>query len=224
MFVIAIAVIVNIVVVYSNDQYINSLQENLISLQSEVATLEQQNKMLFMLERMHLNIIIDYDSLKTKYPMGYFLFSTDNNIVIPSSHKIKSIFTVDWESSKIKSIDDSLIHIYLKSFYYHTNNVNFEHLHVILERFTGSIAFGIVMDKIGMFVELLEDKSDEIIYVIGFKPIHSTPKLMEPDPKIVKYIKENNNFGLLIRVDTNIRKHLKFEHWILASGWEQINK
>ena len=224
MFVIAVAVIFNIVVSYSNEQYINSMQESINNLQSEVATLEQQNKMLFMLERMHLNIIIDYDSLKLKYPLGYFLFSSDNNIVIPSSHLLKSVFTVDWDSSKIKSVDDSFIHIYFKSFFYHPNNITFEHLHVVLERYTGSVAFGIIMNKIGMFVELIDDQLDEIIYVIGFKAIPSSPRIMDPDPNVVNYINEHNIDGLLIRLDTNIREYLKIEHWILASGWKQVKK
>jgi len=86
MFVVAIAVILNIVVTYSSEQHIDSMQESISNLQSEVATLEQQNKMLFMLERMHLNIIIDYDSLKLKYPLGYFLFSSKPGVYFEPSH------------------------------------------------------------------------------------------------------------------------------------------
>ena len=191
----------------------------------ELATIVKQNKMLAMLERMQTLITTDYDVLSRKYPEGYFLFASKKYTVIPSTQKTKSKLTLNWADTKVGFIDEAFVHIILKEFFYHPKEIAVENLHVLLERKVGAVAEGIYFDKIGLYVELIDSKIDEIIYVIGFRKFVPLPIPRKPKPKKLKAITEDYKkvLGLpaiMAGIDTNIKKYITIKGFTITSGWE----
>lgn len=217
---IVIAVILNVTLVVNNERTINKRDSSIESLKAQVATLEKQNKMLSILERMQCYITSDYDELSKKYPEGYYLFASNKYTVIPSNPDEKAIFSLDWNTCKVAKITDSFLHIVLKSFTFLPNNIDIQNLNIVLERKVGSIADGIYMNNIGLFVELIDQRNDEIIYVIGFKKIDSIPKIRTLDSRVMAFISDNHIPRAKSALDTNIRKYIRIIDWTISSGWK----
>ena len=185
------------------------------------ADIKEQSKMF---ERMQSLYITDYDILSRKYPKGYYLFANNRYIVIPSSKEAKEQFTLDWSKSKVQFIDDSFIYLSLEHFYYHPNEIEVENLKIILDRTVGSTADGIYFNNIGLFVEILDDRTDEIIYVIGFKDVQSIPELREPNPQVEKFIHELGIGPLMSAINISDKKWVRIKDMTIASGWKITQK
>lgn len=163
----------------------------------------------------------DHKELSKKYPEGYYLFASKKYTTIPSNIDIYNNFSIDWKNCQVKRITDSFLYIYLKSFYYFRNKINFKNLHIVLERNIGSVAYGIFIDNIGFFVELLDKRKDEIIYVIGFRKVKSIPKKTKLDKKVVEFIKTSGIKGYsLPPLVINRSSGLIIEGLIISSGSE----
>jgi hypothetical protein len=147
---IALATILNVGLAYDNQKKGNHLQQTIDALNSKVATLENQNRQLSILERMQRYITTDYDVLSRKYPKGYFLFATNKYVVLPSRKDAKSSFTLDWSSSRVAFMDDSFIYITLKDFHYYPNEIKVENLNIVLQRKIGATADGIFFNGVGL--------------------------------------------------------------------------
>jgi hypothetical protein len=167
----------------------------------EVATLEGQKRTLAILERMQSVKRTDHDVLSKKYPEGYFLFASDRYTVIPPSEIVKDKLTLDWENTKVKFIDDRVVHVLLKELCYQPTKNIVRDLNVLLEREVGVIADGIFFDKVGLYVELLNDEADKLIYVIGFKkgePVTRSRKLKSSFKGYLKRLTPGLLFGPMV--------------------------
>lgn len=219
------AVISNVIVSINNEKTIKNSDDTIDNLTKQVATLENQNSILSILERMQSYISSDYRELSKKYPEGYYLFASNKYTVIPSNKGAETNFSLDWSSCKVKRITDSFLHIALKSFSYLPNNIDIQNLNIVLERKVGSVADGIFMNNIGLFVELLDEKKEEIIYVIGFRKVESIPKERKLDPRVTAFKKDAGIKGASVSaIDTNIRKYITLQDFTISSGWEIIDK
>ncbi|MEW6521167.1 MAG: hypothetical protein AB1461_17340 [Thermodesulfobacteriota bacterium] len=221
---IIIAVFINVIIAVNNESMIKNLNTTISNLTQKVATLENQNNILSILNRMASYISNDYESLSKKYPNGYYLFATNKYTIIPSNTDSAKNFTLDWENCKVNKITDSFLHIILKSFTYLPKNIKIEDLNIILERKVGTTADGIFMNHIGLFVELLDERKDELVYVIGFKMVEKIPEKRELDQK-VKIFKEFAGIkgALISAFDTNISEYITMKNFILTSGWKVVD-
>jgi hypothetical protein len=134
----------------------------------------------------------------------------------------KPDFSLDWENCRIAFIDDSFIDIALKNFHYYPNEIQVKNLDVVLERKIGAIADGIFFNNIGLFVELIDDRANEIIYVIGFKKVKSIPKTRDLDPEVQKFIKKQFGKPMISAINTNIQKYINIENFVISSGWKIV--
>ena len=216
----AAAIIPNMVVVWHSEKTGNKLTQTIADLKLEVATLENQNKQLIILERMQRYITTDHDTLARKYPKGYFLFAANKYTVIPSSKDALSSFTLDWDSSRIQLIDPLFIYITLKNFCYLPLDIIVQNLNIVLRRQVGAVAEGISFNNIGLYVELLDERAEDIIYVIGFRSVEAVPGLWDLEPDVQAFIKKIDYPGVAIRIDTNINKNITIQDWIICSGWK----
>ena len=115
--------------------------------------------------------------MEDRYPLGYFLFASDRqNNFIPFNKNRKPDFSFDWENCRVESVNDSIIKVVLKNFHYYPNEIQINNVGVILKREKGVVADGIFFDHIGLFVEIIDDRRDGIIYIIGFKKVKFIPK------------------------------------------------
>jgi hypothetical protein len=187
--------------------------------------LNSLDRRVSILEQLQAQTSTKKDELEKNYPSGYFLFAGDKHtIYIPSSQKAEKstrVFTLDWEDSGIMYVDDSFVNILLKSFHYYPNEIQVKNLDVVLERKIGAIADGIYFNNIGMFVELIDDKEDNMIYVIGFKPVKLIPKIRNPKPEVAAFLKKLRK-PIMSGIDTNIRKYVTIQDLAISSGWTTI--
>lgn len=218
---IIVAVVFNVMVSVQSEKNIINLNGTIGGLTKKVATLKNQNSILSILQRMASYISTDYGELSKKYPEGYYLFASNKYTVIPSNNDSENKFTLDWNSCEVKTITDSFLHIVLKSFLYRSRNILIEDLNIVLERKVGSFADGIVMNNIGMFVELIDERKDEIIYVIGFKKVETIPKRGKLDQRVEDFIAGFN--GVLIGPTIIDREDVVLFNLTIASGWEVID-
>ena len=225
--IIGVGLIIGSLFVYHGNKLNQQLSEKAVRgdiKESEKAIRSDIKEQINMLERMQNLNITNYDILSKKYPKGYYLFASNRYIIIPSSKEAKEQFTLDWSKSKVQFIDDSFIYLILEHFYYHPNEIEVENLRIILERKVGSTADGVYFNNIGLFVELLDDRTDEIIYVIGFKDVQSIPKLREPNPEVVKFNHKFDIGPLMSAINTSDKKWLRIKDMAIASGWKIIQK
>jgi hypothetical protein len=187
--------------------------------------IENLSRRISILEQLQGQASTKQVALETKYPTAYFLFASNKHtIYIPSPKKAEKtprIFALDWETSEIMYVDGSFVNILLKSFHYYPNEIQVNNLDIVLERRIGTIADGIYFNNIGMFVELLDDKDDGIIYVIGFKQVKLIPKKREPNPEVAAFIKKLGK-PIMSGIDTNIQKHIVINDLAISSGWTTI--
>lgn len=216
--------VVNIAVVFDTERTSVDLQETINGLTKKVASLENQNKELSILERMQRFITTDYDALSRKYPKGYFLFATNKYTVIPSNREIKSSFTLDWNSSKVRFMDADFVYIMLKEFHYQPKEIRIEDLNIVVRRKVGATADGIMFNGVGLFVEVLDERAEDLIYLIGFKRVGSTVKLWDLDPDVQAFMRKIGSPGPVLRIDTNTKKFITIRDWTVCSGWEPAKK
>lgn len=207
-----LSLFVNILIICMSEREIDTLHKT-------VATLENQNKELSILERMQRFITTDYDALSRKYPKGYFLFATNKYTVIPSNRDIKSSVTLDWNSSKVRFIDENFVYIILKEFRYHPNEIRVENLNIVVRRKVGATADGIIFDGVGLFVEVLDEREEDLIYLIGFKRVETAAKSWNLDSDVEAFFKKIGNPGVAARIDTNTKEYITIRDWIVCSGW-----
>lgn len=159
---------------------------------SSTKTMSKQSEQLTRgdLENMEKRLTeIFGDALEKKYPLGYFLFASDKHKdFIPLHKESKPDYSFDWKNCRIRSISDSIATITLKSFHYYPTEIQIKDVDVILERGTGAVASGIFFNHIGLFVEIIDDRRDAIIYVIGFRKVEHVPKTGGVDFNVQKYI------------------------------------
>lgn len=220
----AITLVVNIAVVVDTERTSGHLQETINGLTKKVASLENQNKELSILERMQRFITTDYDALSRKYPKGYFLFATNKYTVIPSNRDIKSSVTLDWNSSKVRFMDADFVYIMLKEFHYHPKEIRIEDLNIVVRRKVGATADGIMFNGVGLFVEVLDERAEDLIYLIGLKRIETTAKLWNLDPDVQAFIKKIGSPGPVLRIDTNTKEHITIRNMTVCSGWAPAKK
>ena len=199
-----------------------TLRNTIKDLETKVATLTNQNTMLSILERMQRFFIIDHDILSKKYPKGYFLFASNKYTLIPSNKEVKSNFRLDWDRTKVQFINDSFIYIILKSFHYIPNGIEVVNLNIILERKIGSVADGIYFENIGLLIEILDDKIDSLIYVIGFKEVKSIPKSIQINLEVDNFIKGLGVGPLMPAINSKKQKNIRIQDMTIASGWKPI--
>lgn len=208
--VILLSIIVNVYVIFRGEE--------------KVASLENQNKELSLLERMQRFITTDYDALARKYPKGYFLFANNKYTVLPSNKDIKSSFTLDWTGSKVRFMDQNFVYITLKEFHYHPNEIKVENLNIVVRRKVGATADGIMFDGVGLFVEVLDERAEDLIYLIGFKRVESTAKLWNLDPDVQAFIMKIGNPGPILRIDTDSKRYITIRNATVSSGWEPAKR
>lgn len=188
----------------------------------EMATAEKQEKMLAILERMQSFVITDHDVLSNKYPEGYYLFASNKYIIIPSNQEITSHFSLKWEDSKVKIVDNDFIYIFLKKFHYFPVEGTIENLNIVLERKIGAIADGIFFDKFGLYVELLDNRIDELIYVIGFRKVESYPESRKLKPNTKAYFRKSGlgRHKIYTSLVMTRTQKVTVKDWVVTSGWE----
>jgi hypothetical protein len=218
------SLVVNMAIVVDSERTSGQLRATINDLKQEVASLENQKKELSLLERMHRFITTDYDALARKYPKGYFLFANNKFTVIPSNREIKSSFTLDWNSSKVSFMDENFVYITLKGFHYHPNEIKVENLNIVVRRKVGATADGIMFDGVGLFVEVLDERAEDLIYLIGFKRVESTAKLWNLDPDVQTFITKIGSPGVVARIDTNTKKYITIRDGTVCSGWEPAKR
>jgi hypothetical protein len=168
---------------------------------------------------------VSTESLMKKYPMGYSLFTGDTQTTfVRKNNESKADFSLDWESCRITFADASFVDIALKDFHYHPTEIEIENLDVVLQRKVGIIADGIFFNGAGLFVELLDDRNDEIVYVIGLKKVNSIPKIRDLNPEVQKFIGEHLHKPMVSAIDTNVQKYIRIENLVMSSGWVVANK
>lgn len=215
--------VISSIIIYQDETANLEQKTKIDNLKGTLATREKQNEIyeiekqqLAMIERMSCYITTDYKLLSRKYPEGYFLFATNKFNMFPSGQKIKQ-FSLKWEESEVEQITDTFIHIFLKSFIYNPLNTKVEFIDIVLDRKSGAIADGIYFENTGIYFEILEDKKDGIIYVIGFKKVKEIPKL-ERKPKAFL---EKLNIATLIIGSINVKGHnCKISNFTLTSAWQ----
>jgi hypothetical protein len=188
-------------------------------------TLSKLDTRISILERLQTQTSMQQATLEKNYPDGYYVFAGDKHtIYIPSAKKggkNTRVFSLDWENSKIMYVDSSFVHILLTSFHYYPNEIQIKNLSIILERKVGAIADGIYFNNIGMSVELIDDKDDDIIYVIGFRSVKLIPKKREPKAEVVAFMKKLGK-PIMSGINTNTQKYINIEGLAMSSGWTVI--
>jgi len=222
--VMGISLVVNVAIVVDSERTGGHLREAINGLKQKVASLENQNKELSILERMQRFITTDYDALARKYPKGYFLFANNKYTVVPSNKDIKSSFTLDWNGSKVRFMDENFVYITLKEFHYHPNEIKIEDLNIVVWRKVGATAEGIIFDGVGLFVEVLDERAEDLIYLIGFKRVGPTFKLWDLAPDVQAFIKKIGSPGPVLRIDTNTKKYITIRNFTVSSGWEPAKR
>lgn len=186
---------------------------------SESAEEAGVRKILNVVEKMHIRRITDHDELNRKYPEGYYLFATNERIILPFNQTTRAKFTLDWENSKVPFIDDSIVYIELRYFKYTPTNIELKFLNVLLERRPGSVADGLFFEDTGMYVELLESDADQLIYVIGFKKAQPITGQWKLKPEVKRYL---DKFKLTLMgrsINMNRRRFLEVIGPTITSGW-----
>lgn len=114
----------------------------------------------------------DYEYLIKRYPKGYSLFAiTHSEFVVPSKSNLLRDYDINWEPTKIESLTPDHIDIVLP--YIHTKKGGgIAGFATQIPRNSQEKIFnfpfqGIFPDKI--YIEVLSDNSDGIVYVMGFK-------------------------------------------------------
>lgn len=180
-------------------------------------------KRLSILENLQVQAAKNQDALEKKYPKGYALFASEKHVIyVPVSKGKKHDFNLDWADSRIAYVDSSFVVILLRSLHYYPNEIQVKNLNIVLERRVGSLADGIYFNDIGMFVELIDDKANEITYVIGCKSVGSIPKKRELKPEVEKFVRKLGIGPLMSAINTNIQKYIDIQDLTISSGWKTI--
>jgi len=186
--------------------------------------LESIDKRLSILENLQKQASSKKYALEEKYPKGYYLFASNENIIVPQGKEMTLHFDLNWDTCKVAYIDDSFVDIALKHFHYLPTDITIENLDVVVERKIGSVASGIKFNNIGLFVELIDDKGkDNITYVIGFKSDTTSAKgkKWDIDPKVEKFLKTRNK-PILPGIDTNAQEHMRINDMLMSTGWKLL--
>ena len=214
--------VISSITIYQDETDNVALQSKIDNLEDILATQEKQNEIyeiekqqLTMIERMACYITTDYKLLSRKYPEGYFLFATNKFNMFPADQKIKQ-FSLKWEESEVEQITDTYIIIFLKNFVFNPTNAKFVRFTIVLERKIGAVADGIYFRKTGMYVELLEDKKDGIIYVIGFKKLKVIPKSKRKPKTFLKKLNLMPTMGSLTITGLNFSGY----DLLITSAWQ----
>ncbi|MEE9441854.1 MAG: hypothetical protein V3V99_04230 [candidate division Zixibacteria bacterium] len=135
-------------------------------------TKEKQDKALSLLRKMERIDRISYSSLIAKYPEGYILFASDHvRLVIPKESHLSSEFEFHWDKAKILEISASGIKIRLPDINYRPYNIRASNVVVTLKRYASPARYlyPIGISSYGkVYIEILSDDADGIIYAIGF--------------------------------------------------------
>ncbi len=99
---------------------------------TETNSAEIQKETLDIVKRMKQRRKTDHEELIKKYPEGYYLFAADGYKTIPDQ-QVRSRFSLDPDNSKILLVNNSIIHLLLKSFVYKPNDIEFEFLNILLD-------------------------------------------------------------------------------------------
>jgi hypothetical protein len=176
-------------------------------------------KRVSILEHLQIQAAHNQEALEEKYPKGYTLFASEKHVIyVPINTENKSDFNLDWADSRISYVDSSYVAILLKNLHYYPTEIQVRNFTIVLERKVGNIARGLYFNNIGMFVEILDDKADEITYVIGCKAVESVPKQGVLKPEVAQFVMKLG-IPLLTSIDTNTQKYLLFENLAISSGW-----
>ena len=165
------------------------------------------------------------NSLKEKYPAGYFLFTGDTQTnFIRKNSESKADFSLDWENCRVTFTDASFVDITLKSFHYFPTKLQIQNLDVVLERKVGTVADGMFFNGMGLFVELIADHAAEIVYVIGIKNVNSVPKIRYPNPEVVQFIRQHLGKPITSGMDTGKGPYISIDDLVMSSGWTEADK
>lgn len=222
--VIIISVIFNIILVSNGEREKEKLNNSIDSLKNKMATLENQNSMLSILDRMQRFMVSDYNEMSKKYPIGYFLFASNRYTLIPSVKTTKNLFYLDWASCELREITDKFLHILIKKITFYPNHIEIKNLNVVLEKKVGAVADGIFMNGIGLNIELVDERDNEIIYAIGFKHVEKVPKERKPDEQVSAFVRNNQLPALFDGIDTNIKTYITIDGITISSGWQIVRE
>ena len=111
------------------------------------------------------------DNLKMRYPGGYVLFGTYyNHIVKPVSSRLRDDYLIDWQTAEVKFVSQDSIVLRIPDIEMNTNSFSGNNVTIIRKTKTGSVwlPFGGLPDRI--CIDILEDRIDGLIIVMGFVP------------------------------------------------------
>jgi hypothetical protein len=165
------------------------------------------------------------NSLNEKYPMGYFLFTADTETTfIKKNAESKADFSLDSDNCRVAFTNASFVDIAIKNFHYYPTEIQIQNLDVVLERRAGTVADGIFFNGAGLFAELIEDRADEIVYVIGIKRVNTVPKTRDINPKVEKFIRQHFRKAIVSAMNTGSRRYINLNDWLISSGWTVADK
>ena len=136
---------------------------------NEVATLEQQNKMLVMLERMVLIEKTNSNALIKEYPLGYILFAnTYQNRIIPYDRPLTNFeYSINWDKSKILSIDIEAIRVSIRGI--KLGNSYCDEIIFNIERNTLEPQPELHAGELLVYTQMLKDDTEGFICLLGLK-------------------------------------------------------
>ena len=112
------------------------------------------------------------ESMETKYPLGYFLFTADSQTnFIRKNNESKADFSLDWEKCRVAFADASVVGITLADFDYHPTHIQVQNLTIVLARKIGTVADGLFFNGAGLFVELIDDRADGSYTLLGLEKL-----------------------------------------------------
>ena len=227
--VIIIGSIVNIFRVVDNYEYIEGRDAKIDSLEKKVATLEYQKKTQFMLERMECLLESNYDRLQKKYPLGCYLFATNDHTIIPSDKENVQTVSVDWKNCKVLSIDEDFIFIWLSKIIYIPKDITGESIGILFDRRKDKSITPFYIGKICVNIEIVDQRKDNLVYIIGINEVDKVPKdrlEKELDNRVKPFLKSINfpEFAITERLKLNENfKHAVIREFIFTSAWNDHN-
>jgi hypothetical protein len=112
-----------------------------------------------------------YDTLITKYPFGYILFAVDHSeIIVPGEGKFLTDYELNINDSRVIEMNSNAITLLFPDIYYVPRKLKTTKIAMRLPRTLNTVVeypFDVFPNNI--YFELLEDKVNTIIYVVGFK-------------------------------------------------------
>lgn len=112
-----------------------------------------------------------YDKLIKKFPRGYMLFAVDHSeIVVPSGSNLLKDYKLNISNAKVIKMTQNSVTFLFPDIYYVPRELKTINIKITVPRRLNKVSkypIGIFPDNI--YFEILEDKNNSIIYVVGFK-------------------------------------------------------